>query len=131
MSDLFVYGTLRFPLVLETLLGRVPDLSPARAEGWRVAALPRRVYPGLVAAPGIADGLVISGLSPEELQILHDYEDDEYDVEEITLVDGRRALAYIWTTEASSEDWDVEAFASDYLGDFMAGEFTAAEPPTP
>ncbi len=44
-APLFAYGSLRFPEVLEVLLGRVPSTKPAEAEGWRVIPLPGLVYP--------------------------------------------------------------------------------------
>ena len=121
MPDLFVYGTLRFPEVLDALLGRVPELSPARAEGWRAAALPGRVYPGLGAAPGTADGLLVGGLGAAELALLHAYEDTEYEVVEIRLTDGRPALAYRWLHEALDEDWDPQWFAEQVLDAYVPG----------
>jgi len=122
MPDLFVYGTLRFPEVLDALLGRVPELSPARVEGWRAAALPGRVYPGLVAAPGaVADGLVVHGLDADELELLHAYEDVEYDVVEIRLADGRPVQAYRWLGEVLEEDWDVEWFTREVLAAYVPG----------
>lgn len=48
---LFCYGTLQFDAVLEALLKRIPERTPASAPGYRVAALAGRVYPGLVRAP--------------------------------------------------------------------------------
>ncbi|GAB2821318.1 hypothetical protein GCM10022221_19110 [Actinocorallia aurea] len=110
MPDLFVYGTLRFPEILEALLGRVPRLSPASADGWRVAALPGVAYPGMVTGEGIAEGLVVEGLSETELEILHAYEDDDYTVETIDLTDGRRALAYVWRHEVLPDAWDPAVF---------------------
>ncbi|GAB3280827.1 hypothetical protein GCM10027589_07910 [Actinocorallia lasiicapitis] len=111
MSDVFAYGTLRFPDVLSALLGRVPEMSPASVAGWRVAALPGRVYPGLVAAPGsLACGDVLTGLSDGELDLLHAYEDVEYATAVLELTDGRSALAYLWKGEALPADWDFAAF---------------------
>lgn len=110
MPDLFVYGTLRFPEILDALLGRVPPLTPARADGWRVAALPGVAYPGMVPAPGSAEGMVVHGLSEAELAVLDAYEDDEYTVETIALADGAAALAYVWRHETLAEDWDPAAF---------------------
>jgi len=122
MPDLFVYGTLRFPEVLDALLGRVPELAPARAEGWRVAALHGRVYPGLVAAAdGVADGLLIRGLSVEESELLHAYEDVEYDVVELLLDGGGLALAYRWKGEVLDEDWDLEWFTREILARYVPG----------
>jgi hypothetical protein len=66
---LFVYGSLQFPDVLFTLIDRVPDHSPAAAHGWRITALPGRVYPGLVPGQGTASGYLISGLVPHPIDL--------------------------------------------------------------
>src|SRR5260370_11157820 len=72
---LFVYGSLQFPDVLFTLIDRVPDHSPAAAYGWRVAALPERVYPGLVPGQGTAHGYLITGLTAAEWRVPAPLED--------------------------------------------------------
>ncbi|MGK8523231.1 gamma-glutamylcyclotransferase family protein [Nocardia asteroides] len=117
---LFVYGTLQFPQVLRALLGRVPALEPARLAGWRAAVLPRRVYPGLVAAAdGFALGSVLSGLTAEEWTILDAFEDDEYDLRRVC-VDEREApvWTYVWTAAADPADWQRELFAAEHLAHF-------------
>lgn len=53
---LFAYGTLMFPEVLQVLLGRVPDVVSATVAGWRVARLPGRIYPVMVAAEAMVRG---------------------------------------------------------------------------
>ncbi len=114
--DLFAYGTLLFPEVLRALLGRVPPLAPATASGWRVAALPGRVYPGLVADQhATANGLVISGLDRAECRLLDAYEDIDYRLMAITLTDGRSCPTYVWRGEVLAGDWDPHGFAADHL----------------
>lgn len=79
---LFVYGTLRDPQLLSTVLGR--PLKPggqhvARAPGWKAVHYPGRVYPALVRAPGVAaEGLLLVDLSPFELDLLDVFEGAEY-----------------------------------------------------
>lgn len=122
MPDLFVYGTLRFPDVLSALLGRVPERVQASVPGWRVAALPGRVYPGLVRADeAVAHGDVLVGLSVAELELLHDYEGVEYDFESVTLADGESVPTYIWRGETLAEDWDPGAFEALKLTDYLSG----------
>lgn len=77
---LFVYGTLRDPDLLAAVLGRaVGTAYPARAPGFRAVHYPRRVYPALVRAPGAAaEGLLVTGLTPFERDLLDAYEGDEY-----------------------------------------------------
>jgi gamma-glutamylcyclotransferase (GGCT)/AIG2-like uncharacterized protein YtfP len=125
-ADLFAYGTLRFSEVLEALLGRVPEHAPAIAPGWRIAALDGRVYPVLVPGEGAAGGVLISGLTASEWRVIDAYEDDFYELERLTLVDGRPAWAYLTRdrTAALAVDWSPGDFTTRHLGAF-AGETRA------
>jgi gamma-glutamylcyclotransferase (GGCT)/AIG2-like uncharacterized protein YtfP len=118
---LFAYGTLRFPEVLQELLGRVPELTEGTATGWRVAALTDRTYPGLIWAPGAtAAGVLITGLADDEWQLLDRYEDDDYGIEQLILTDQRDAITYVWRNEAAAapHDWSALDFARQHLADF-------------
>lgn len=119
-AALFAYGTLRFPDVLRTLLGRVPEHTPAIASGWRVAALDGRVYPMLVPGDGAAGGVLISGLTAEEWRVIDAYEDDFYALELLTLVDGRQGWAYLTRdhTVVLPTDWSPGDFTVRHLPDF-------------
>jgi gamma-glutamylcyclotransferase (GGCT)/AIG2-like uncharacterized protein YtfP len=119
-DGLFVYGSLRFPEILEILLGRVPPLAPAAVTGWRVRALPGVTYPGLVADPGTtAEGVLITGLTEAELRILDAFEDDLYEPAVLPLAGGAgRARAYVWHGPTEPYDWDPAHFAEHVLADF-------------
>jgi gamma-glutamylcyclotransferase (GGCT)/AIG2-like uncharacterized protein YtfP len=121
-SMLFVYGTLQFPEVLHALLGRVPPMTPAVLPGWRAAALPGRVYPGLVAAPGrSAPGMVLADLRPNEVAVLDAFEGSAYERIAVTLADGGVATAYRWRSpdDVSATDWDPIAFAAETLAAYV------------
>jgi hypothetical protein len=119
---LFVYGTLLFPEVLVTLLDRVPARVPAAAPGWRVAALPGRRYPGLVAGDGVARGVLLAGLGEGEWRTLVAYEGDRYDLRVLELSEGGGALAFIWTGGPVCEaDWDPEEFEREHLPRYLEG----------
>lgn len=116
---LFVYGTLRFPEVLVELIGRCPELIAAELPGWRVAALPGRVYPGLVpAAGGVARGVVLSGLDAGEWVVLDAFEDDEYELREVVL-GSDSVWTYVWTSVVAQDDWYAERFVAEHLGVFV------------
>ncbi|MEU7138668.1 gamma-glutamylcyclotransferase family protein [Nocardia sp. NPDC046473] len=119
--SLFAYGTLQFPEVLEVLIGRVPQRATATAPGWRVAALPGRVYPGLVPEPNaLAHGVILNGLTAAEWQILDAFEDDEYDLRPIRLTDSTDpACTYVWTSAATQDDWHPTRFATNHLPYFI------------
>ena len=114
---LFAYGTVMFPEVMQVLLGRVPDSVPASVAGWRVAALPGRVYPAMVSAEAIAHGALITGLNTSEWRIIDAFEDDIYELHPLTLTDGRAAWAYVCSGQhkVSADDWDVERFERKHL----------------
>ncbi|WP_035921131.1 gamma-glutamylcyclotransferase family protein [Frankia sp. QA3] len=122
---LFVYGTLMFPEVVSTLIGRVPPMESAAAPGWRAARLRDRLYPGLVRrvardeAP--AAGRVLVGLDPRERAVLDAFEGSAYEAGPLVLADGRPAAAYLWldVAEVTAEDWDARAFADRHLGDYV------------
>jgi hypothetical protein len=119
-GPLFAYGTLRFPGILDALLGRVPDHTPAVVQGWRVAALDGRVYPVLVPGTGAASGILLTGLSAAEWRIIDVYEDDFYGLEPLSLVDGRVGWAYV-TRDATGclpGDWSPDDFAARHLAAF-------------
>jgi gamma-glutamylcyclotransferase (GGCT)/AIG2-like uncharacterized protein YtfP len=123
---LFVYGTLQFPEVLLAVIGRVPDMAPATVRGWRAAALPGRVYPGLVpgaTADSTAPGQVLVGLTAGEWALLDHFEGDAYDRRELALDGGGRAWAYLWddVDGVAAHDWDAARFAAEHLSRYLDG----------
>ncbi|MCW2884140.1 MAG: hypothetical protein QOE54_4455 [Streptosporangiaceae bacterium] len=118
---LFAYGTLQFPEVLHALIGRMPEHTVASVDGWRIAGLPGRDYPGLVPAGTRADGLLIRGLSDEEWRVLDAFEDDWYDLRELTLTDGGTAWCYTCPSgyQVSERDWTAADFSRTHLGGFV------------
>lgn len=118
--DLFVYGSLLFPEVLTALLHRVPQRTPARTTGWRAAALPGRLYPGLVRhESGTTSGLVLGGLSPAENQLLDEYEGSQYRRGTVTLTSGQDCHAYVWLAEVLPDDWSSQVFAAEHLDGYV------------
>lgn len=118
---LFAYGTLAFPEVLQVLLGRVPDLVPTTVAGWRVARLPGHVYPAMVAAEAVVRGCLITDLSGSEWRIIDAFEDDIYELRQLSLTDGRHVWAYVCENhpDVSVDDWDVNQFDQDHLVNYL------------
>lgn len=134
MSEpLFVYGSLVFPEVREAVLGRAAASAPAAVEGWRVAALRDRDFPGLVRSEGSrVTGLVLTDLTGPERARVHAYEGTMYRQELIPLVadaggsDDAAAPTHGWTYVCVEEslvlgtDWDRQNFADMRLSDYLA-----------
>jgi hypothetical protein len=122
-AALFAYGTLQFPEVLQVLLGRVPGHTPGAITGWRAAALPGLVYPGLVPAGrtgSTVSGVLLAGLTSAEWRIIDAYEDDSYGLGRLTLTDGRPGWAYFYDRGAGvlPHDWSAGEFAVRHLAGF-------------
>jgi gamma-glutamylcyclotransferase (GGCT)/AIG2-like uncharacterized protein YtfP len=122
-ETLFVYGSLLFPEVLRALLDRVPNRVPASASGWCVAALPGRVYPGLVRDHGEAAGLLMTDLTSHEWRTLDAFEDELYQLQRLALSDGRAGWAYVCSDviQTPPDDWDPQLFAVRDLPAYVRG----------
>ncbi|MCC8247662.1 gamma-glutamylcyclotransferase family protein [Saccharothrix luteola] len=120
-ATLFVYGSLRFPDVLRTLLDRVPPSTMATAKGWRVAALRDHVYPVLVPAAGQANGMLLAGLTSTEWATLDAFENDLYQLRRLPLDGERSGWAYVSHDEAEAlpHDWDIANFADRELAAYV------------
>src|SRR6266581_1070070 len=146
---LFAYGTLQFPGILSALLRRVPEHAPGTVTGWRVAALAARTYPGIVpASQATATGILVTGLTPGEWRLIDTYEDDSYELRQLTLSDeefGREAkqaesatfVAHVrWATAGGRTAQNTHPFAMHgrimaHNGGFRRGDSRAAGPPDP
>ncbi len=120
-ASLFAYGTLQFPAILSALLRRIPDHAAGTVTGWRVAALTARSYPGIVpAGQATAAGILLTGLTPGEWRLIDTYEDDFYELRQLTLSDGRQGWTYAWMShdQVAGHDWSAPDFAARHLADF-------------
>lgn len=106
-----------FPEALEVLLDRVPERLRVTVTGWRVAALPDRVYPGLVPANGTVKGLILADLTPQEWRLLDAFEDEVYELRRLELAGGGHGWAYVCdaAAEVDADDWDPEKFTTQHL----------------
>ncbi|MFD0685879.1 gamma-glutamylcyclotransferase family protein [Actinomadura fibrosa] len=114
---LFVYGTLQFPEVLLALIGRVPELEEAAAEGWRAATVPGHVYPALVRDRVTVPGYLLTGLSSDEWRLLDAFEGPMYELLRLELVDGRYGYTYACRSgvEVGEGVWSAEDFREHHL----------------
>ena len=93
MIKLFVYGTLRDPVVQQNIFGRVVPGVPDKLRGFRKIWL--GIYPAILpdSADSIIDGLLLE-LTPEELLQGDIYETEDYQRIEVTLESGVVAWVY-------------------------------------
>ncbi|WPT14320.1 AIG2-like protein C [Picochlorum sp. SENEW3] len=130
-NQVFVYGTLQYPSILTALINRVPTMHKAVVHGYKRYGLTDYVFPAVVEdASASVDGLLLTGLSEQEMVILDEYEGDEYRKEEVEVNVFRdtggsaeasleKALLYVWMDEykhlLNGKEWNKEAFESKHF----------------
>jgi gamma-glutamylcyclotransferase (GGCT)/AIG2-like uncharacterized protein YtfP len=137
MADLlFVYGTLRDPDLRSAVLGRRIEATaelPARAPGFATVHYPGRLYPALVRVPGgTAEGLVLTDLTPFEIDLLDAYEGEEYRRTLLpVMIDEQlhEVFAYLpaITVARDTAPWSLAAWQENHKPRVLAGEQMAAE----
>lgn len=126
-SSVFVYGTLQYSKILDALLGRVPSSEQAIIKGYVRYGVRGEPFPAVVKAQNDesdVSGLLLSGLSPHEMDILDEYEGEQYTKCEVdafvkNTVECRKTLIYIWKDEyvdmLDGKEWDRDAFEQEHF----------------
>lgn len=123
---LFAYGTLMFPQIIRTVIDRVPSSVSAVAHGYARLEVTGQSFPGMIEAastPGATvSGMLYENLTPEEWQLLNDYESAFYVLSEIQVErDGHSvpALTYLVVPSErgllSDSPWEEDVFRKKYL----------------
>ena len=93
--NLFAYGTLMWPEVLESVIGRRLEGCPAVLDGFVRLRVKGEHYPAVVSRDGgVVEGIVYSGLSVEDFRHLDRFEGEEYE-RMGRPVDGVEAQVYV------------------------------------
>lgn len=124
MENIFLYGTLRHEALLELVAGTRSAMVDAQVRDWRVAAVRGHDYPMFVRALGdVAQGLLLSHVSPQMAARMHHYEDAfGYHPHPVT-VEGPegpvKAQVYLPDVPPGEDggDWDLKTWAKAH-GDF-------------
>ncbi len=132
---LFVYGTLRDPDLLAAVLGRplrAAEALAAVAPGFRATHYPNRIYPALIRAPGgSAEGLLLTGLSPFEVDLLDQFEGSEYrrDIVPVMIEEElHEAQAYLPAIAvAGGEPWSLEHWQAVHKADVLQADAAQAD----
>ncbi len=125
--DLFAYGTLIFPEVMEAVLNRRPPMRPAALEDHAALQVRGAPYPGLAPRPGVrAAGILWEGLSEADLAALDAYEGDGFTrraVEVVCRGTRRPALVYVPAPgrepELTGAPWDPAGFRRSALAAWL------------
>lgn len=125
MADLFFYGTLRYPALLELVLGRpISDLDVSSAElpGHGVFAVVGQIFPTIEEREDhVVQGVLLRGLSETDVGSLNFYEGGfDYDLKEVVVktAGGNGITAQVYFPEPglwqTGEVWDLQAWITNW-----------------
>ncbi|VAX10468.1 hypothetical protein MNBD_GAMMA25-1388 [hydrothermal vent metagenome] len=126
--NLFTYGTLEIPQVVQIITGQVLTGMPAHLEGYARYLLKDQAYPGIIPEVGASiSGTLYLDLDDVLMARLDEYEDTCYEKRKLRVIVengmGINALAYVVPEESrellSSRLWDREHFINDELDIFL------------
>jgi len=125
LGSIFVYGTLMAPEVVQTLLRRLPNATPALVKGFVRHPVRNHVFPGLLEddSTSVTNGIFYEGLSSTEVQRLDWFEDVEYTRRDVTVFlpgeKTRKTQVYLWTNSQAElnldQEWDYDSFRKNHL----------------
>lgn len=129
--NVFTYGTLMFPEVWLTVVGRSFNSIEGTAAGFEVFRVRDAVFPGIIAGAGECSvpGVVYLGVDSESMERLDRFEDNFYERRAISVdcSDGQRRMAEAYIVPPANrslltnERWGRESFlASGGLEQFIS-----------
>ena len=118
-SALFAYGTLRHPVIVHRILGRIPEQEEVELEGFVRYRIRGADYPGIFPqSDSRVNGTRFPGITPEEWARLDHYESDLYERREVEILhtDGSRSRAFAYIlppaneSACTEEPWDLDTY---------------------
>lgn len=113
--NLFVYGVLISPRVLEAVTKKKFESEPAILSGFERLAVSGKTYPAaIVSKKSKIEGILLKNVDNDSLRTLDDFEGDEYEGRSVEVVtqDGKthQALVYVWNKDKKhlSGSWNPE-----------------------
>lgn len=120
--NLFAYGTLMWPQVLEAVTGRRVTGSPAVLDGYKRLRVIGQPYPVvLVSENDAVDGVLYQNLSAAEFAALDAFEGEEYDRCNVVIGD-TETFVYVLNDQfrhlVDPAPWRPEDFTAEALASF-------------
>jgi gamma-glutamylcyclotransferase (GGCT)/AIG2-like uncharacterized protein YtfP len=122
--NLFAYGTLMWPEILESVMGRRMAGEKMVLAGYTRLRVKGQHYPVILQSlEDSVEGVLYTNLTAEEFQSLDAFEGVEYDRTEVC-ISGTPAFVYVlsddWKHIADSKPWKPEDLAADELAQFCS-----------
>lgn len=127
-TPLFNFGTMRDRQILELVLGHAAeDTQDAKLTGYRTARVKGKPYPALIKTDDDSDvsGLLVGGLSPEDLKRIEYYEEGLYGIKVLSVTTkGKTVKAKVYADYKDlpvlkDKDWNFETFLKEEKPDYI------------
>ncbi len=128
MNNLFAYGTLRLPEVIEALLGKKLESEPFQVTNFIRKTMRGQIYPGVIHSKGaIVDGSLYVGIDDYSMHVLDTFEDEVYERQLISVnssINGivEAKIYVVPETHVSilgENDWNIEEFRAGHLASYV------------
>lgn len=128
--NLFVYGTLMVPAVMQAVTGRAFQSVSATLLGYARYRIKQQVYPGIIVRDNACvNGMLYYGIDATSMQRLDEFESRVYRRGTVTVqpADTAETEAYAYIIAPSCEhllskdSWDPERFKQQHLPRYLAG----------
>nr|AAD18111.1 similar to avrRpt2-induced protein 2 [Arabidopsis thaliana] len=125
MHSVFVYGSLMADDVVRLLLNRIPQTASATLPD--LFSIKGRVYPAIIPAKSDkVSGKVLFGITDDELNVLDEFEDVEYERENVqvllTVNEKLQTKTYVWAKKDDPDlygTWDFEEWKQLHMEGFL------------
>jgi len=126
--DVFTYGTLVVPEVMEAVAGKSFPSTPAILEGYGAFLVEGECFPGITATSGgTVPGLLYLGVDPATVKLLDRFEGELYERKRVAVRSDPLGLmsaqAYVVKADAkerlTTEEWDVDTFRKEHLEEWL------------
>lgn len=125
--NLFCYGTLMHPQIIDAVVGRLPQSKPTSLKGYQIYSLTSAPYPAIIKCDNATvEGVIYLDLSETEIHLLDRYEGNEYQREQSELVGGNgfwSACFYVYKPQykshLASRGWDYAHFVQQHLSHYL------------
>jgi len=126
-TNVFAYGTLMLPHIVEALTGSMVSPRAARLYGYSRYAFRNRCYPGIIVDEhGVVDGVIYTGVDDRTLAVFDWFEDVLYERRMLTVHAGNETLdahAYVVSVrhqkKLTRQEWDPEKFIERHAGRYV------------
>lgn len=126
MQQLFVYGTLLFPEIIEKLSGKNFETVPAFIRGFIRKRIVGCDYPVVIQnLNSEVKGLLVRNVDEQSMQLLTFYEGDEYEKMETDVwIENEKTTAFVFVWKNNSKDleendWDENEFRQKHLKAYL------------